>query len=76
MADTTPDLLRRDQMSIVIQFVSNNEMIHERLLRVMEAVNKTGVSMTNDIYNTLNSYDIDTSCGFRNFFHISNTTFD
>lgn len=47
MEDTTPDLSKKDQMLFVFRFVSNNYIIHGRLLRVMEDVNKTGVGIAN-----------------------------
>lgn len=74
MADTTPDLSKkRNQMSIVIRFLSNNGIIHERLLRMMEAVNKTGVGIANDIYNTLNSFGMDTkNPAFQSYDYASN----
>lgn len=53
MADTTPDLSHTDRLSVVVRFVNNEGKSEERLLEVREALNKTGIGISNDILDTL-----------------------
>lgn len=42
MADTTPDLSNRDQMSVCVRYLDSNAKVWERLIEITEANDKTG----------------------------------
>ena len=42
MADTTPDLNHKDQMSVICRYVYQDGAVHERLLDLKEVREKTG----------------------------------
>lgn len=61
MADHTPDASNKDILSIVIRTVDASGVPQERLLGVVEAVDKTGAGTAQQILDTLYSYHIDVS---------------
>lgn len=42
MADTTPDLSNRDQMSVCVRYVDTNSKVWERFIEITETQDKTG----------------------------------
>lgn len=42
MADTTPDLSNRDQMSVCVRYVDTKSKVCERLIEITETQDKTG----------------------------------
>lgn len=53
MADTTPDLSNRDQMSICVRYVDANAKVWERLIEITEVQDKTGTGNYNYFLSTL-----------------------
>ncbi len=60
MADTTPDVSHKDILSLIIRFVDEEGIPKERLLKVIEAKDKTGVGIADCIQSVLNSSQITT----------------
>jgi hypothetical protein len=52
MADTTPDLSNRDQMSVCVRYVDTNSKVWERLIEITETQDKTGKG--NNIFFIIN----------------------
>ena len=59
-ADTTPDLSKVDQMTVVCRFVGTDGTPKERLLSMKPVISKTGNDTAKDIIDVLNSHSLDT----------------
>jgi len=53
MADTTPDVSHKDQLSVCVRYVDSLGEISERLLEVCEANDKTGLGIAEKIHDVL-----------------------
>lgn len=53
MADTTLDISHRDQLSVCIRYVNSSGEVSERLLEIVEALNKTGLGIAELIENVI-----------------------
>ena len=53
LADTTPDVSLKDQLSVCLRYVDQEGSTNERLLDVVEVTDKTGYGLAKSIYDTL-----------------------
>jgi len=53
MADTTPDISHRDQLSVCVRYVNASGEISKRLLEIIEASDKTGLNIAETIESVL-----------------------
>lgn len=53
MADTTPDISHRDQLSVCVRYVNAAGEISERLLEIIEASDKTGLGIAETIESVI-----------------------
>ena len=59
IADTTPDVSHSDELSVSLRFINaDTSEAEERLVRIMETKDKTGLGSANDIIKCLNLSDI------------------
>ena len=59
MADTTPDVSHSDELSVAVRFINaDTSEPEERLVRIMETKDKTGLGSANEIIKCLNLSDI------------------
>ena len=59
MADTTPDVNHSDELSVALRFINTDTFEpEERLVRIMETKDKTGLGSANNIIKCLNLSDI------------------
>ena len=59
MVDSTPDLSRKDKMSIIIRFVNENGEAEERLLYISEIKTKNGKNRANGMLQIFAKLDLD-----------------
>ncbi|XP_029342231.1 zinc finger MYM-type protein 1-like [Acyrthosiphon pisum] len=59
MADTTPDLSNRDQMSVCVRYVDSSGKVLERLLELLEVTDKTGKGTAQNICEVLTKNCLD-----------------
>lgn len=50
MADTTPNLSNRDQMSVCVRYVDTKSKVWKRLIEITETQDKTGKGNNNFLY--------------------------
>ncbi|XP_025204866.1 zinc finger MYM-type protein 1-like [Melanaphis sacchari] len=60
LADTTPDVALKDQLSVCLRYVDQGGSPNERLLDVIEVSDKTGYGMAKSIYDTLIKHKLKT----------------
>lgn len=60
LADTTPDVSLKDQLSVCLRYVDQRGLPNERLLDVVEVTDKTGYSLAKSIYDTLIKHKLKT----------------
>lgn len=60
LADTTPDVALKDQLSVCLRYVDQGGSPNERLLDVNEVSDKTGYGMAKSIYDTLIKHKLKT----------------
>lgn len=53
LADMTPGITYQGKLAICERYISNNEKVKERLLKINECTNKTGLGTAKNIYDTL-----------------------
>lgn len=60
LADTTPDVSLKDQLSVCLRYVDQRGSPNERLLDVVEVTDKTGYGLAKSIYDTLIKHKLKT----------------
>lgn len=60
LADTTPDVALKDQLSVCLRYVDQGRSPNERLLDVIEVTDKTGYGLAKSIYDTLIKHGLKT----------------
>ncbi|CAI6353826.1 unnamed protein product [Macrosiphum euphorbiae] len=60
LADTTPDVSLKDQLSICLRYVDQGGSTNERLLDFVEVTDKTGYGLAKSIYDTLIKHKLKT----------------
>ena len=59
MADTTPDVSHRDELSVAVRYVDADSCLpKERLIRMIQTKDKTGAGQAEDIVKCLKLLDI------------------
>lgn len=53
MADTTPDLSHKDQLSVCLRYVNSKAEVCERLIAIDEIVDKTGKGIASKISDVM-----------------------
>ena len=59
MADTTPDVSHKDQMSVICRYVNQDGAVHERLIDLKEVREKTGGGQANAIIQSVDQNGLD-----------------
>lgn len=59
MADTTPDLSHKDQLSVCLRYVNSKAEVCERLIAIDEIVDKTGKGIASKISDVLSQNSLD-----------------
>ncbi|XP_050064221.1 zinc finger MYM-type protein 1-like [Aphis gossypii] len=59
MADTTPDMSNRDQMSVCVRYVDSSGKVLERLIELVEVTDKTGKGTAQNISDVLTKNYLD-----------------
>jgi hypothetical protein len=73
MADTIPDNSHKDQLAVCLRFVNNNGKAIERLLKITEGVDKTGLGTAKQIIDILNKHSLCTdNLIFQSYDYVSN----
>ncbi|KAL4090905.1 hypothetical protein QTP88_025663 [Uroleucon formosanum] len=60
LADTTPDVTLKDQLSVFLRYVDQGGSPNERLFDVIEVTDKTGYGLAKSIYDTLIKHKLKT----------------
>ncbi|CAB4011746.1 zinc finger MYM-type 1-like [Paramuricea clavata] len=68
MADTTPDVSHKDQMSVICRYVDHDGAVHERLLDLKEVREKTGEGQATAIIQSVDQNGLDNkSIAFQSY---------
>ncbi len=62
IADESKDASKKEQMAIVVRYVDEKAIIHERFLTFVEATSLTAESLTSYLISTLTEYQLDPVC--------------
>lgn len=62
LADTTPDITHQDRLAVCVRYVNNYGDVKERLLEINESVDKSGLGIARNIYNTLVKNELNPEC--------------
>ena len=69
MADTTPDVSHKDQMSVICRYVDQDGAVHERLLGLKEVREKTGHGQATVIIQSVDQNGLDNkSIAFQSYY--------
>ena len=61
MADTTPDVSHKDQMSLIIRYVTDDFEVHERLLNITTLSDKSGDGLAKMVLQCFKELNLPTS---------------
>ncbi|KAL7395267.1 hypothetical protein ABVT39_013459, partial [Epinephelus coioides] len=57
--DTTPDVSKQDQISVILRFVDKNGKVQECLLDMVYSQDATGAGLANSFFETLEKYSLE-----------------